>query len=226
MYERDQIEGGTPNKIQAKLLVATIYGHLGQRDKTVTIHKEMWKEAKKKLGSSHPTTKVAKARLARLEESWVSGVDTSDVQAQMTASKGRLIATGFLYGIVNGKDLDETPVEIRLFSREKRQYLVQMPGGDRSQLYVKPSNVILDTGTPVHVHGLQNAKQHNGKEGLTRDYSKKNGRYTVTIYLTESKLITVKPENLIVMCQPDLVLDATRTLAHMLSHPNACYYGA
>jgi hypothetical protein len=179
----------------------------------------MWKEARKKLGSSHPTTKVAKARLARLEESWASDVDTSDVQAQMTASKGRLIATGFLYGIVNGKDLDETPVEIRLFSREKRQYLVQMAGGDRSQLYVKPSNIILDTGTPVHVHGLQNAKHYNGKEGLTRDYSKKNGRYTVTIYLTESKLITVKPENHVVMCQPDLVLDATRTLAQMLSHP-------
>jgi hypothetical protein len=123
--------------------------------------------------------------------------------------------------------LDETPVEIRLFSREKMQYLVQMAGGDRSQLYVKPSNIIFDAGTLVHVQGLQNAKQYNGRIGVTRDYSNKNGRYTVELgnTSTESKLITVKPENLIVKYQPDLVFDATstRTLAQMLSHSNACY---
>jgi hypothetical protein len=235
VYERDQIEGETPGKVEDQQIVATLYGHLGQRDKAVTIHKEMYKEAKKKLGSSHPSTKLAKACLAESEDYWASGVDPSDVQAQMTASKGRKIATGILHSIVNRIDLDATPVEIRLFSREKRQYLVQMAGGDRSQLYVNPSNIILDIHTSVHVQGLQNAKQYNGKEGVTRDYSSKNGRYTVELgntyskelgnTYTESKLITVKPENLIVKYQPDLVFDATstRTLAQMLSHPNACY---
>jgi tetratricopeptide (TPR) repeat protein len=227
MYERYDDEGETQNKIEAKQIVATIYGQLGQRDKAVTVHKEMWKEAKKKLGSSHPATRLAKACLADLEDYWASGVDPSDVQAQMIASEGRKIATGFLHSIVNGKDLDSTPVEIRLFSPEKRQYLVQMAGGDRSQLYVNPSNIILDTDTPVHVQGLQNAKQYNGKEGVTRDYSNKNGRYTVRLGTThtESKLITVKPENLIVRYQPDLVFDATSTwtLAQILSHSNACY---
>jgi tetratricopeptide (TPR) repeat protein len=227
MYERDNNVGDTPNKLEVKQMVASLYSQLGQRDKALTILKEMCKEAKKKLGSSHPTTKLAKTSLAETEDYWSSGVDPSDVQAQMTASKGRLIATGSLYRIVDRKDLDGTPIEIRLFSREKRQYLVQMAGGDRSQSYVKPSNIILDTDTPVYVHGLQNAKQYNGEEGATRDYSNMNGRYTVELGSTnmENKLITVKPENLIVEYQPDLVFDDTRTLAQMLSDPSACYSG-
>jgi tetratricopeptide (TPR) repeat protein len=221
IYERDDNEGETPNKLKAKHMVASIYSDLGQLDKAVTIHKEICKEAKKKLGSSHPTTKLAKLRLAQLEDYW-AGVDPSNVQAQMPASKDRSIAIGFLYGIANRKDLDSSPVEIRMFSCEKRQYLVQMAGGTRSQLYVKPSNVIFDANTLVHVHGLQNASKYNGKEGMAREYSNKTGRYTVELEETH-KLITVKPENLLVKYQPDFVVDTTRTLAQMLSHPNACY---
>jgi tetratricopeptide (TPR) repeat protein len=219
MYERDENVRRTPNKLKAKHIVASIYEDLGQLDKAVTIHKEMYKEAKKKLGSSHPTTKWAKLILAQMEDHW-AGVDPSNVQAQMTASKDRLIAIGLLYGIVNREDLDNSPVEIRLFSREKRQYLVQMAGGNRSQLYVKPSNIIFDAGTIVHVHGLQNASKYNGKEGMATQYSNKSGRYTVELQETH-KLITVKPENLLVKYQPDFVFDTTRTLAQMLSHPNA-----
>jgi hypothetical protein len=140
----------------------------------------------------------------------------------MTASKDRLTVIGVLYGIVNRKDLDSTHVEIRLFSREKRQYLVQMAGGNCSRLYVKPSNIIFDADTLVYVHGLQNASKYNGKEGIARKDSNKAGRYTVELDVTH-KLITVKPENLLVKFQPDLVFDTTRTLAQMLSHPNACY---
>jgi tetratricopeptide (TPR) repeat protein len=221
MYERDESEGMTPNKLKGKRIVASIYSDLGQLDKAVTINKEICKEAKKKLGSSHPATKWAKLHLAQLEDRW-AGVDPSNVQAQMTASKGRLIAIGFLYGIVNRKDLDSTPVEIRLFSGEKRQYLVQVAGGNRSQLYVKPSNIIFDTDTLVYVHGLQNASKYNGKEGMAREYSNNSGRYTVELGET-NKLITVKPENLLVKYQPDIVFDTTRTLAQMLSHPDACY---
>jgi tetratricopeptide (TPR) repeat protein len=221
MYERDETVGETPNKLKAKHMVASIYSDLGQLDKAVTISKEICKEAKKKLGSSHPTTKLAKLRHAQLEDHW-AGVDPSSVQAQMTASKGRRVTIGFLNGIVNRKDLDSTPVEIRLFSREKRQYLVQVAGGNRSQFYVKPSNIIFDMDTHVHVHGLQNASKYNGKEGMAREYSNKAGRYTVELRETH-KLITVKPENLLVKFQPDFVFDTTRTLAQMLSHPNACY---
>jgi hypothetical protein len=97
-----------------------------------------------------------------------------------------------------------------------------MAGGTRSQLYVKPSDIIFDANTLVHVHGLQNASKYNGKEGMAREYSNKAGRYTVELELTH-KLITVKPENLLVKYQPDFVFDTTRTLAQMLSHPNACY---
>jgi tetratricopeptide (TPR) repeat protein len=221
MYERDENVGETPNKLAAKHTVASIYSDLGQLDKAVTIHKEICREAKKKLGSSHPATKGAKLGLAQLED-YRAGVEPSNVQAQMTASKGRLIAIGVLYGIVNRKDLDSTPVEIRLFSREKRQYLVQMAGGTRSQLYVKPSNIIFDTDTLVHVHGLQNASKYNGKKGMAREYSNKAGRYTVELWETR-KLITVKPENLLARYQPDCVFDTTRTLAQMLYHPDACY---
>jgi hypothetical protein len=127
-----------------------------------------------------------------------------------------------LYGIANKKVLGSTPVEIRLFSREKRQYLVQMAGGNRSQLYVEPSNLIFDANTLVHVHGLQNANKYNGKEGRAKEYSNTTGRCTVELEVTH-KLITVKPENLLVKYQPDFVFDTTRTLAQMLSHPNACY---
>jgi tetratricopeptide (TPR) repeat protein len=211
----------TPNKLKAKHIVASIYSNLGQLDKAVTILKEIYKEAKKKLGSSHPTTKSAKLSLAQWENN-CAGVDFSKLQAQMTASKGRKIEIGFLDGIVNRKDLDSTPVEIRLFSREKSQYLVQMAEGDPSQLYVKPSNLIFDAGTLVHVHGLQNASKYNGKEGMAREYSDKAGRYTVELGET-NKLITVKPENLLVKYQPDFVFDTTQTLAQMLSYPNACY---
>jgi tetratricopeptide (TPR) repeat protein len=221
MYERDENVGGTPNKLKAKHTVARIYSDLGQLDKAVTIHKEIYKEAKKKLGPSHPATKATKFRVAQLEDYW-AGVDPSNVQAQMTASKDRLIAFGVLYGIVNRKDLDSTPIEIRLFSREKRQYLVQMAGGNRSQLYVNPSDIIFDANTLVYAHGLQNASKYNGKVGMAREYSNKAGRYTVELEETR-KLITVKPENLLVRYQPDIVFDTTRTLAQMLSHPNACY---
>jgi tetratricopeptide (TPR) repeat protein len=221
VYERHNDERETPNKLEATYIVANIYSKLGQRDKAVAMNKEIYKQAKKKLGSSHPSTKALKGLLAQMENYWASGADPSDVQAQMTASKGRSTAIGFFHSIVNRKDLDGTPVEIRLFSREKRQYLVEIAGGNRSQLYVKPSNIILDTDTPVNVHGLQNAKHYNLKQGTTRDYSNKNGRHTVQMADT-GKLITVKPENLLVQHQSDLVFDATRTLAQMLSDPNAC----
>jgi hypothetical protein len=156
-----------------------------------------------------------------MEDHW-AGVDPSNVQAQMAASKYRLIATGVLHGIVNRKDLDSTPVEIRLFCREKKQYLVQVAGGNRSQLYVKPSNIIFDADTLVYMHGLQNASKYNGKEGMAREYSNKAGRYAVELGETH-KLITVKPDNLLVRYQPDFVFDTTRTLAQTLTHPNACY---
>jgi tetratricopeptide (TPR) repeat protein len=63
IYERSEYEGETPNKLKAKHIVASIYSDLGQLDKAVTIHKEICKEGKKKLGSSHPVTKLAKLRL-------------------------------------------------------------------------------------------------------------------------------------------------------------------
>jgi hypothetical protein len=226
MYERYEIVGDTPNKhtpnkLKAKQTVAGIYSDLGRLDKAVTIHKEICKEAKKKLGSSHPATKGAKQFLAVLEDNW-AGVEPFYVQAAMTASKGRAITIGFCHGIANRNDLNGIPVEIRLFSREKRKYLVRMTRGDGSQLYVKPSNIIFNPHTSVYVHGLQNANQYNGKLGLTKDYSDNNGRYTVELNHTK-KLVTVKPENLLAQNQPDLVFDSTRTLAQMLSHPYACY---
>jgi hypothetical protein len=182
----------------------------------------IYKEARKGFGSSHPLTKEAKIRLADLEDSW-AGIEPSDVQARMTASKGRSIAIGFCHRIVKRKDLDGRPVEIRLYSRDEGQYLVRMAGGDGSQLYVKPSNLLFNPGTYVYVHGLQNATRYNGKLGLTRDYLDKNGRYTVELQDGTEKLVTVKPENLIAQYQPDLVFDTTRTLVQMLSHPNPCY---
>ena len=200
-----------------KPTVASIYSSLGQRDKALTIYKEVYKEARKEFGSSHPSTKLAKQNLATEEDYW-AGVDPSDVQAKMAASKGRETTIGFLNGLVNKKDLNGTPVEIRLYSREKKQYLVRMAGGDGSQLYVEPSNIIFNMDTNVYVHGLQNASQYNGKLGETKDYLHKNGRYTVELQDAE-KLITVKPENLLAQYQPDLVFDTTRTLAQMLSHP-------
>jgi hypothetical protein len=104
----------------------------------------------------------------------------------------------------------------------KRQHLVRMAEGDGTQLYVKPSNILLNPDTSVFVHGLQDAKEHNGKTGSTKDHSEKNGRCTAELEDPE-KLMNVKPENLLVRCQPDLVFDATLTLTQMLSHPNACY---
>jgi hypothetical protein len=212
----------TWNKLVAKTAVASIYSNLGQRDKAVTIQKGTYKEARKKLGPSHPTTKETKQRLAELEASWVGAPELSDVQAGMTACKGRTIMIGFLHEVFNREDLSGTPAEIRLYSREKRQYLVRLAGGDGSQLYVKPSNIIFKTVTSVHVHGLQNAKRYNGRLGKTKDYSHTTGRYAVKLEDME-KMITVKPENLVVQYQPDLVFDATQTLEQMLSHPNACY---
>ena len=44
-------------KLTVKATVASIYTSLGQRDKGLTIYKENHKEARKKLGSSHPTTR-------------------------------------------------------------------------------------------------------------------------------------------------------------------------
>jgi hypothetical protein len=163
---------------------------------------------------------IDQKKLADEEDYW-AGVEPSDVQAKMAASKGREITIGFCRGIVNRKDLNRAPVEIRLFCREKRQYLylVLLPGGDGSQLYVKPSNIIFNPYTSVYVHGLQNANQYNGKVGVTKDYSDKNGRYTVEVQ-DPKKLITVKPENLVAKYQPDLVFDTTRTMAQMLSNPN------
>jgi hypothetical protein len=156
----------------------------------VTINKEIYKEARKELGSSHPMTKWSKRRLAKLEQEW-AGVEPSDVQAQMAAFKGRKRVIGSLKGLINRNDLNGTPVEIRLFSREKRQYLVRMAGGDGSQLYVKPSNILFTPGTPpVYVHGLQNANQYNGELGVTRGCLNTNGRYPVLLLETE-KLITV-----------------------------------
>jgi hypothetical protein len=195
-------------KLTVKATVASIYTSLGQRDKGLTIYKENHKEARKKLGSSHPTTRWTKQRLAEVEDYWTR-VDPSDYQARMTASKGRAIIVGNLNG---------TPVEIRLYSCERRQYLVRIAGGDGSQSHVKPSDLIFIKGTPVCAHGLQNANQYNGEVGVTKDYSHKNGRYTVELQDAE-KLITVKPENLLAQYQPDLVFDTTRTLAQMLSHP-------
>ena len=205
----------------AKHTVASIYSNLGQRDKAVTINKQIYKEARKELGSSHRTTKWAKQRLADLEDYWDSA-EASGAQAEMTASKGRAVTIGVFHGLANRNDLNGSPAEIRLFSREKKQYLVQFARGDGSRLYVKPSNIIFNRHTSVYVHGLQNASQYNGKVGTTRDYSNKNGRYTVELQDPE-KLITVKPENLLAQYQPDLVFDTTLTLSQMISHPYACY---
>jgi tetratricopeptide (TPR) repeat protein len=165
--ERDECRVETENKLVAKDTVASIYSDLGQRDKAVAIQEEMYKEARRELGSFHPTTKVTKKRLAVMRDSWAR-VKPSDVQARirrMTASKGRSIAIGCFYGLVSRKDLNHTEVEIRVFSREKRQYLVRMAGGDGLQLYVKPSNILFSLDTYVYVHGLQNANQYNGKLG-------------------------------------------------------------
>jgi tetratricopeptide (TPR) repeat protein len=214
-------EGETWNQLTAKETVARVYSNLGQRDKALPIYREMYKQARKELRSSHPITKWAKQRLAEFEDTW-AGKEPSNVQAKMTASKSRSITIGYCHGIANRNDLNGTSVEIRLFSREKRQYLVRMAGGDGSQLYVKPSNILFNPHTSVYIHGLQNANQYNGKSGLTKGYSDNNGRYTVELNHTE-KLVTVKPDNLLVQDQPDLVFDSTRTLAQMLSHPYACY---
>jgi tetratricopeptide (TPR) repeat protein len=221
LYERYEQVGGDAQKklLMAKCDVGQIYCELGQYGKAATIYKEMYKEAKNTMGSSHLTTKLAKKTLAELE--FKTGKYPSDVQA--SAVRSRRIAIGFLHGMIGNRQvLDRIPVEIRLFSREKGCYLVQMTAGDRSKLYVKPSCVILHTDTPVHVQGLQNAKEYNGRGGRTCGYSAKSGRHIVTLEDTK-KLITVKPENLLAQYQPDLVFDTTRTLVQMLSDPNACF---
>jgi hypothetical protein len=134
-------------------------------------------------------TKWAKKSLADVEVSW-AGVEPSEDQALMTASKGRSIAIGFFHGLANGKDLEGTPVKILA--------LVRMAGGDGSQLYAKPSNCFMfgfkqgngKVYTPV---GLGTHNSHYKLEIRTNQFQYKIPPYLFVCYdYNISKDVTVE----------------------------------
>ena len=52
-----------PNTLDARLIIASVYGELGELDKAIAIEREVLADAEKHLGADHPVTKKARGNL-------------------------------------------------------------------------------------------------------------------------------------------------------------------
>lgn len=105
------------------------------------------------------------------------------VEPEQKAAASTTLAV--IHGLVGAAQHNGKTCTLVQFDQAKGRFIVALSGSGAAQLAVKPANLELQSlglGTPVAVHGLQDAPQHNGKFGVVvGGPDPKSGRYAVQI---------------------------------------------